>query len=340
FKTQVVSAIVGLVAMFVAAHTDYHRLRVPGIYRPLVAFSLLLLVLVLIPGLGVNVYGAQRWLRIFTFQFQPSELAKFAVIVLLAVKLTERQDQIRSFWKGFLPPVFLASCFAALILLEKDLGMPVVIMTVAFVMIFAAGCHWAYVVSSIFPAILGVLVLSVTSPHRLRRLFAFWDKWEYRDNESYQLIQALAAFSRGGIFGRGPGASEQKLDYLPAAHTDFIFAIWSEEMGLIGSLVLVGLYVALLIVAIRVAMYARDLFGTLLATGIITLITFQAAFIMAVTTGLLPTKGLPLPFVSYGGTALIIFLGLMGILINVGRQAQAPEEDESFTRRWALARSH
>lgn len=325
FKSHLVYATLGLGAMWMIAHVDYHRLRAPGVYRPLVVASLVLLVLVLIPGIGINAYGAQRWLRLFTFQFQPSEFAKLALIVLVAAKLTENRDHIQSLKRGFLPPVLVACCFAGLILLERDLGMPVVLMAVTFVMVFVAGACWRHMIVSVTMAVLVVAALSVTSPHRLERLRVYRNPWDFRDDEAFQLVQSLTAFARGGTYGLGPGASEQKLFYLPAAETDFIFAIWAEEMGLMGSLFLVGLYAVLLVVALRVASCARDLFGTLLAVGIASLIGLQAAFIMAVNIGLLPTKGLPLPFVSHGGTALVIFLMLMGILLNIARQAQEPE---------------
>ncbi len=327
FKVQLAYAALGVAAMFLVAHIDYHHLCAPGIYRPIVALAFILLVLVLIPGIGVEAHGAQRWLRLHHFHFQPSEFAKLAIIILLAAKLTENQDQVRSFKRGFLPPVASAGCFALLVLLERDLGMPAVIMAVAFLMVFVAGARLGHVLAGAASVALAMVVLSITSPERLRRLFAFHDPWRYRDDESFQLIQSLSAFARGAIWGQGPGASEQKLFYLPAAHTDFIFAIWAEEMGLVGSLALVALYVILLVVAVRVATCARDLLGALLATGIVSVISLQAAFIMAVTTGLLPTKGLPLPFVSYGGTALLVFLTLMGILLNIGRQAQEPNEE-------------
>ncbi len=327
FKSHVVYAALGLAAMFGAARFDYHGLRAPELYRLLVSFEIILLLLVLIPGIGIEAYGAQRWLRLLNFGFQPSEFAKFAVIILLAVKLTENQDHIKSFTKGFLPPIAIAGFFAFLIVLERDLGVPVVIMSVAFLMVFIAGAHWLHCLLGVIPAGATVAVMSLVSPYRLERLLAYLDPWKHRDDEGFQLIQSMAAFARGSIWGRGPGASEQKLFYLPASHTDFIFAIWGEETGLVGSLALVSLYTLLMVVALHVAICARDLFGTLLAAGITCIITFQGAFIMAVTTGLLPTKGLPLPFVSYGGTALITFLAMMGVLISVARQGREPEQE-------------
>ncbi|HEO70739.1 MAG TPA: putative lipid II flippase FtsW [Candidatus Hydrogenedentes bacterium] len=324
FYTHAAYALAGVAAMLILAHVDYHALFSPFVYVPFTLVVLALLVLVLIPGIGVEMNGAQRWLRVFGVQFQPSELAKIALLILLAVKLTENQTQLGALWRGFVPAVGIAGLFAVLIQRQNDLGMPVVLMSAAFAMIFVAGARWRHVVVSAVIGVGLVVVLSVASPHRLERLRMHQNPWEFRNDEGFQLVQSLTAIARGGIWGTGPGASEQKLFYLPAAHTDFIFAIWAEEMGLVGCLALLALYVAIVLVAVRIAANARDLFGGLLAVGIIALIAFQAAFIISVATGLVPTKGMPLPFVSYGGTALIVSLALMGILINIGRQAQTP----------------
>lgn len=321
---QLVYVSIGLVLLFLMAHFDYHQLQNPVLFRALIVFSLALLVLVLVPGVGVVRGGARRWIEIGAFTFQPSELAKFGLILILAVKLSGNQENLKSFRKGFIPPVVTTAIFAALILAEKDLGGPIVLCAVAFLMLLTAGIPWRYLVPSILPVVSVVYTLAMTSPHRVKRLMAFMDPWQYSDDEGYQLIQSMAAFAQGAVWGRGPGAGEQKLYYLPEAHTDFIFAVWAEEMGLIGSLVLLGLFLVLIVVALRVAVCARDLFGTLMATGIISLVAVQAAINMAVTTGLLPTKGLPLPFISWGGSSLIVFMTLMGILINIGLQAVEP----------------
>jgi len=326
-KKHVFYIAVGLMGLFVMRHLDYHFLSEPRVTRAIVFVSLLLLVLVFIPGIGVEVNGAQRWVSLAGFRFQPSEFAKLALIVMLALKLSENQDRIGSFWKGFLPPVIIAGSFTGLVLLERDLGMPVVMMSTALLMIFVAGARWFYVAGSFLPAGLGVMGLIMISPYRMGRMMAFLDPWNCRDEEGFHLIQSLAAFARGSVYGVGAGASQQKLSYLPAAHTDFIFAVWAEEMGLVGTLTLAGLFVALLVLGVYAAMHARDLFGALLAAGITSLIVIQAALNMAVTTGMVPTKGLPLPFISYGGSALIVFLALVGILLNVSLQGRALEKE-------------
>jgi len=324
---QLVYVALGIGALSLAARFDYHRLQDPHILRSIVLVTLLLLVLVLIPGIGRKVDGARRWIQIGSFGFQPSELAKFAVVLLLAVKLTQNRKEVGKFFTGFLPNFIIGCLFAGLVLLERDLGVPVVIMGAMYVMLFAAGTPIPYLASSLVPVGAAVVGLIVYAPHRISRLIAFVNPWDHRDDASFQLVQSLSAFAQGGVWGRGAGAGEQKLYYLPAAHTDFIFAVVGEELGFIGTFAVVLLFAAFLWGAFRISMNARDLFGSLLATGIAGVILVQAVFIMAVTLGLLPTKGLPLPFISYGGTALIVFLGMVGVLVNIGAQAEEPEQD-------------
>ncbi len=322
---QLVHSAIGLAVMFGLANMDYHHLRKPVVYRSIVLITFALLIAVLLWGEERG--GARRWLTIWTFTFQPSELAKFALIVILAAKLTENRDEVGDFVRGFLPPVAITIIFGLLVYFQRDLGTPVIICAVSGVMIFLAGTRWLFVVGSTAPMVAAVTAAIVVSPYRWSRIWSFWDPWDYRDEEGYQLIQSLAAFAYGSIFGKGPGASEQKLFYLPEAHTDFIFAVWGEETGLVGTLLMTGLFVALVVLSFRIAICAADTFGSLLAVGVGGVIAFQSAFNMAVTLGLLPTKGLPLPFISAGGTALIVNLALVGVLLSVGLRAH--EEDSS-----------
>lgn len=319
---------VGLFVLYLTSCFDYHRLSDPLVFRTVALVALAMLLVVLIPSIGVEKFGARRWIDAGGFRFQPSEFAKFALVLLLAVKLAQNHDHVKDFSKGFLPPVFITGIFALLVLLERDLGTPVVLLAVAFIMLFIAGVRWRYLLPSVVPAVLVVYVLILMTPFRLERLKVFLDPWnpQYQNDEKFQLLAAMLGFARGGAFGQGPGAGEQKLHYLPAQETDFVFAVWGEEMGLIGTLSMVALFATILIVGLRIAVGARDLFGTLLAGGIVSLLAFQAAFNMAVTTGLLPTKGIALPFISSGGSALLVFLGLMGILLNVGLQAEDAKE--------------
>lgn len=309
--------------LFTASRFDYRHFQDGFIFRSLVMLTLAFLVAVLI--IGHEVDGGKRWLILGPLRFQPSELAKFTLIVLLAVKLTQNRDEIKTFFKGFLPPLFLSGLFVGLILLERDLGNPAMLVGITGIMLFVAGVRLRYLMISAIPVIAGVVALIYMAPHRMRRMAVFVDPFSDVEVKGWQLVQSLSAFAQGGIFGTGIGAGEQKLGYLPAAHTDFIYAIVAEELGLVGTMTVLILYAILGIAAFRIAMHAQDRFGSLLATGIAGLITLQATFMMAVTTGLLPTKGLPLPFVSYGGTALIIMMGLVGILVNIGAQSPAPE---------------
>lgn len=330
FTHHITYIAIGLFAMFACSVLDYRTYSHRFIFGSLILVTAFLLCLVAVPFIGTEVGGARRWLRIAGFGFQPSELAKLALIIWIAAKLSENQCVVKRFIGGFVTPLLMVGTLATLILIEHDLGGPLVLIVTTLAMMIMAGTRLAYIVASAVPLTIIVSILALTSSYRLRRLLAFLDPWEYRDGASFQLIQSLQAFMQGDVFGRGAGASEQKLAYLPEAHTDFIFAIWSEEMGLIGSLFVVAMFLVLLFVGLRIAMHARDLFGSLLAGGIIFMTCFQAAFIMAVTIGLLPTKGLPLPFVSCGGTAVILYLAAMGIVINVGLYAEEPVQVEKL----------
>jgi cell division protein FtsW len=323
---QLVFVGAGLIILGITAHLDYNRYRDPFMFRLIVIGTLGLLVAVLLPGIGDMRNGAQRWIDIGSFfSFQPSEMAKFALIVLLAVKLSDNHEDLKSFQKGFIPCIVIIGVFAGLVLMERDLGTPMVMCVTAFFMLFVAGIPWYYLLLTTIPAAAGVYLLIVTSDYRYKRITSFLDPWSHAGDEGYQLIQSMTAFAKGSVMGVGPGAGEQKLHYLPETNTDFIFAVWGEEMGLIGTLALVVLFLALLGVAIRIAMNARNTFGMLLVAGIMSLAAFQGAFNMAVTIGLVPTKGLPLPFISRGGTSLLVFMAMMGIIINVGLQAESPK---------------
>ncbi|MCC6488600.1 MAG: putative lipid II flippase FtsW [Candidatus Hydrogenedentes bacterium] len=315
---------IGMACLIVMARFDYHHLRNRALLWPL--FLVTLAVLVAVLYLGDERRGGQRWIEVLGFTFQPSELGKMTLVIFLAAKLSENQQYMHRFWRGFVPPLLLTGLVAGLVLLERDLGTPVVMMAVAMLMIVMAGGRFAHVLPTCLPAAVVVYKLIEGSGYRSERIDAWLDPWKYRSDKGLQLIESLAGFARGGFWGQGLGAGEQKLRYLPDAHSDFIFAVWAEEMGLLGSLGLVALFLLFLIVAVRIAVCARDLFGAILASGIVALIGIQACFNMAVTTGLLPTKGLALPFISAGGSALIVNLTLVGILLNIGAQAVELEE--------------
>lgn len=318
-RKQFIYVTAGLAAFLFLVRFDYRHFMDPVIFRGIVAAALFFLLFVLKYGREVD--GGQRWIRLGFLGFQPAEFAKFALVLLLAVKLTHAREHTQKFFRGFLPPLVITGLFAGLVVAERDIGIPFMMFITAFVMIFVAGADLRHIAICAVPVIgLGVAAI-LAAPHRLARMAAFVDPFQDRRDTGWQLIQSLSAFAQGGILGRGAGGSEQKLGYLPAAHTDFIFPVIGEEFGLWGTCLVVALFVILTTTMFRIAMGARDLFGSLLVTGIASLTGFQAAFIIAVTTGLLPTKGLPLPFISYGGTALLMYLGMAGIAVNVGLQS-------------------
>lgn len=334
-RDHVKFAAIGLGLMFIAARVDYHVWKLRPVLWALAGAALLALVLVL--AVGVEIRGAQRWLDIFGVRFQPSEYAKLVLVILLAVKLSENQQETPKFWRGFVPPLLITGAFAGLVLAEHDLGTPVIMGFVATTMIFMAGGKLWHIALAGAPACAGVYFLIASDKERTDRIAAFLDPWENRSDGALQLIESLAGFARGGIWGRGLGAGEQKLYYLPDAHSDFIFSVWGEEMGLVGTLAMVILFAGLVILAVRIAICAPDLYGSMLAVGIASLIGVQAAANMGVTTGLLPTKGLGLPFISAGGSSLIMNLMLAGILLNVG--IQGVEREKPATMAPALRRA-
>jgi cell division protein FtsW len=330
FVQQSAFLVVGLIVLFIAAHFDYHRLRDPMIFRLIIFISLVMLVAVLIPGIGDVRNGARRWINITTtFSFQPSEMAKFALILLLAVKMSGNQKDMGTFKRGYIPCCLTTGVFCGLVLLENDLGTPMVMGVSAFFILFIGGVRWYYLFPSLIPAAGAVWLLIVTNDYRFNKMTSFLDPWSHIDKYGYQLIQSMSAFAKGSVAGVGPGAGEQKLRYLPEADTDFIFAVVGEEFGLLGTLAVIALFVSFLVLALRIAMNSDDLFGTLMASGIASLVVFQAGFNMAVTIGLLPTKGLPLPLISRGGTSFIMTMGMIGILLNIGLWAKPVERKQT-----------
>lgn len=287
--------------------------------KGLLAVSAVLLVAVLIPGIGYEVSGARRWFRLGFLSFQPSELAQVVVILYLADVLARKQDRLRSFVHGFLPPMLILGTFVGLMLLQPDLGTSVALASVVFLMLFVSGIeliHLGPTLASAIP-VLGLLIAS--KPYRVRRILAFADPWADPHGAGFQLIQSLVAIGTGGLAGVGLGQSRQKLFYLPAAHTDFIFSVIAEELGLLGATAVLGLFLAFVWFGVRVALRTTDLFAQLACLGLTGLIGFKALIHMAVATGLVPTKGLPLPFVSFGGTSLIFNLVIVALLLNMGR---------------------
>jgi cell division protein FtsW len=313
---QAIYAVTGLLLLAVLARCDYHRI-LPLTY-PLLAFSILLVGLT-ISDLGHAAGGAARWIRLGPIHVQPSEIAKLALIVWLAYSLSKKSQNIRSFSIGFLPHLLMAIFLMGLCLRQPDFGSAVMIGVMTFIMLFAAGAKLAYILAAGAAAIPLAALLVVISPNRLGRFTAFWEPFKHRYGVGYQVTESLISFGSGGLTGVGLGDSRQKLFFLPEAHTDFIGAIVGEEMGLIGVMVLVIAFVAIGWRGLRAAFRAPDDYGVYLAVGITMFITIQAFVNLAVAEGMLPTKGLVLPFISYGGSSLLVNCVAVGVLLNVSR---------------------
>jgi cell division protein FtsW len=283
--------------------------------------SIALLVAVLIPGIGSSIAGARRWIRIPFLGFQPSELAKYAVVIYLADFTSRKRYLIKNLYYGFLPPLFVTGLVGGLVFIEPDMGTAVAILFIGFMMLFVSGAklrHWGTVAVTMFPALLAA---AVCAPYRFRRLVAFCDPWKEAKGAGFQLIQSFIALGSGGIVGVGLGQSKQKLFYLPESHTDFIFAIIGEELGFIGTASVLILFGVLVWFMMRISFRIRDLFMSRVVLGIAMLISFEVIVNIGVSTGMLPTKGLPLPFISYGGSSLVGHMAAIGIVLNMGKEA-------------------
>jgi cell division protein FtsW len=318
---QALWAALGTIGMVVALYSDrrtwrrWCRVALLGVVG--------LLVLVLVPGVGIAANGARRWLGAGPVQVQPSELAKIAVILfcadLLARRSRETHDPRRTLW----PVVGVLGTVAVLVLLQPNLGTTLVIAVIVLSMLYASGSRMVPLVGlgGLAAAAAGMLVWF--EPYRRRRLFATFDPWANKSDSGYQLIQAGVGLSDGGLTGLGLGQSKAKYGYLPFAHTDFVFAIVGEELGLVGALAVVGLFVAVAFLGVRAATRAADRFSTLVATGITTWLVAQAFLNIAVVLGLVPNTGVPLPFISYGGTSLLVTMVAVGMLLNIARHPRA-----------------
>lgn len=313
---------VGLIFMFLVMLFDYRKLRKYA--RPLLFISLFLLVLVLIPGIGREVSGARRWFRFKILSFQPSELASLAVLIYVADFIARKGEVIKNFLKGFLPPMCVLGVTALLILIEPDLGTTMALGVVVLIMLFVAGTRLSYLLSLILASLPALFVLLFSVPYRRARMLSFINPWADPKGTGFQIIQSQIALGSGGVFGVGLGHSKQKLFFLPAAHTDFIFSIIGEELGLIGTLGVIFLFVLFIRQGIKIIKNAQDKFGYFLALGLVLMITLKAVINIGVSCGVLPTKGLPLPFISYGGTSLMFDLVSVGILINIARTGEYP----------------
>ncbi len=319
-KKELLAVFLGLIGMVVAkvVPLEYYR----KLAYPLFAAALVMLIIVLIPGIGTKAGGAQRWLKLGPFSFQPSEFAKLAIIVFMAYVLTKKKEKIQIFLVGFVPPMVLSGILILLILAGDDLGNAVVLGATVLFLMFLGGAKLTYLVSEVLLALPAFYFLIFNVSYRKQRIMAFLDPWSHKQGAGFQIIQSYLAFHAGGLFGQGLGEGKQKLFYLPEAHTDFIFSVVGEELGLLGVLFVISLFAVWLFRAFTIAWKAPDSFSSYLALGVAVLFGFQIVFNIAVVMGLLPTKGLALPFLSYGGTMMIVSLTCVGMLLNVSSRIE------------------
>lgn len=321
-KRQAMFLVVGLFGAYITGRMPYTYWKVFAV--PLGLVSVALLVMTILPGVGISINGSRRWLPLGPIRFQPSEIAKLASIVMLAWWMGRVRRQAHEFRRGLVVPLMLLGVFAVLIFAEPDFGTTMLVGTVGMAIMFMGGTRIGYLVVSGVLGFATLALLIAKDEERRNRVIAFMNPEKYASGEAFQLMQALYAFVVGGPQGVGLGGSMQKLHYLPEAHTDFIFAILGEEFGFGATLGVVLLFFLFFICGLLICRSAADPFGKLLSFGITTLITLQAALNIGVVTGSLPTKGLPLPFMSFGGTSLVITLAMVGILVNVARYGGAP----------------
>lgn len=322
-KKQAIWAVIGLGFMSFFARVDYHFLR--KLTWPLAIGTLGLLVLVLAIGKEIN--GAKRWLEFGGLSIQPSEIAKYAVVFVLAHVIVKMGKEIKTISKGIVLPLAIGAAFAVLVLAEKNLSITVVITLVTYFMIMVGGANIRVLIGLIPVGFLAGLGLIVIEPYRLERLTTYLNPWADQSDSGYQLVHSLMAIGSGGVTGQGLGNSMQKALYMPEPHNDFIFAILAEEFGLLGCIFVIGLFIFFIISAIKVAMRAKDIYGRLLAIGITLVIAIQAIINIAVVTGSIPVTGVPLPFISTGGTSLLINLVAMGVLLNIAKQGKKSKVD-------------
>ncbi|MDP4088074.1 MAG: stage V sporulation protein E [Bacillota bacterium] len=318
-KRQLMWAVIGIIVMIVLMGIDYHKLkRITGI--AMIATIPLLLAVFAFPAIN----GARRWIPLGFANLQPSEIAKYVVVLYLAKSMDYKGEKIKSFIYGVAPYLLISGFYAGLVLAEKNLSICSVIMIVTFILLFVAGARAWHTFGIVTPiGLLAGIFLIFSADYRRARLLSFLDPWKDASGDGYQLIQSLLALGSGGIWGLGLGQSRQKCYYMPEPHNDFIFAIIGEELGLIGCIFLIMLFVIFVWRGIRTAINAKDTYGTLLATGITSIIAVQAIINIAVVTGSMPVTGVPLPFISYGGSSLVINLAAMGVLLNISRQSSS-----------------
>jgi cell division protein FtsW len=314
-KKQSIFALLGIVVLVLSCHIPYRTYR--SLAYPLLILAMVFLTSILISGFGYSAGGAKRWLRIAGLTFQPSEFARFALVIYLAYSMNRKMDRIKEFSVGFLPHVLILGLFTVLIMLQPDFGSVVIFGAITWIMLFVGGVRVTYLLGSMVLVIPAVYYMMAGADYRIQRIMSFMNPWQYSGDKGYQVVHSLLAFGTGGIWGAGIGKGYQKLFYLPEPHTDFIFSVIGEELGLIGVLIILGLYTVILWRGISIARNSQDAFGSYVAIGLTTAMGLQISVNMGVALGLLPTKGLTLPFLSYGGTSLLMNMASIGVLMNI-----------------------
>ncbi|MBQ1258112.1 MAG: putative lipid II flippase FtsW [Clostridia bacterium] len=315
--SQLIGIMLGLTFMLIIWKLDISFLSKPVVSGWLLGISFLMLILVAIPGIGVYINGSRRWLRIGPVSFQPSELAKYSLVLFMARVLSSPRRDVTDFFKGLIPLFVVPGCMFLLILLQPNLSTAGSIVITSAVMTMIAGARWLHLT---LIGVCGLIVgtyYALSEPYRRARMISFIDPFKYFSNEGYQLAQSLMAFGSGGWFGMGLGRGKQKYSFLPYPESDFIFAVVGEDMGFIGCLLIMGLFMAFLFFGYRICIREKDRFKSMLCAGIVSTIGVQTILNIAVVIGVMPTTGLPLPFFSAGGTSVSIVMGAVGILLNV-----------------------
>ncbi|MCF6093604.1 stage V sporulation protein E [Microaerobacter geothermalis] len=319
-KRQFLFAALGVIAMIITMNVDYWIWRKWAKTGLILCFFLL--VIVLIPGVGLVRGGASSWLGVGAFSLQPSEFMKLTMILFLSKWLSEHQKQMIFFTKGIIPPLSIVGFAFALIMMQPDLGTGTILVGTAVLMIYVAGARLAHLSGLAMLGVAGFVALILAAPYRIARITGFLDPWQDPQGVGWQLIQSLYAIGPGGLMGLGLGMSRQKFYYVPEPQTDFIFSILAEELGFIGGSFVLLLFLILLWRGFRAAITAPDMFGSLLAVGIVSMIAIQVIINVGVVTGLFPVTGITLPFISYGGSSLTLTLTAVGVLLNISRYSR------------------
>lgn len=332
FKKHIFTVLVGVVFMYIAFRTGAETLRKVSI--PLLVFSFILLVLVFVPNMGIGAGGARRWIRLWPSTFQPSELVKLAMVIFLARYMSMPGYKTDSLY-SFLPPVAIMGLFQIVFLKQPDFGAALSLCILTIAMLILSGMRLRFIMM-LSVLLVPVSIKLIMEPYRLKRVLAFLDPWKDPLGSGFQLVQSFIALGSGGLTGVGLGESKQKLAFLPESHTDFIFSLVGEELGLMGALVLVGLFFFLFVRGVSIANKTKELFGYYLASGLSMMIALQSLINFFVTTGLVPTKGLPLPFISYGGSSLLMNMVAVGMLLRVSKGEEprrVPDRTENMIER-------